>query len=55
MDEINARYNQPTVSDPKVASRSLKEALAATPSKPRADLSEQELRTTLRKLDIEVA
>lgn len=55
LDELNARYNRPTVTQPKVASRSLADALSEAPRKPRPDMTERELRTALRKLEIEVA
>ena len=54
LDEINARYNRPTVISRKCASMSLDEALSATPAKARPDMTEQEFRSLLRKQDIEL-
>lgn len=55
LSEINSRYKRSTTVNAKTASRTLAEALAATPSKACPDITERDFRTTLRKLDIEVS
>lgn len=54
VSELNERYNRATKIGPKDPGRTLGEALEAKPVKHRADISEQEVRSALRRANVEI-